>query len=253
MEALYKKAPGDKWRTITQEFIDSTIKNTQALDDLIISEFAKTMKNSALRTEGDLGGRNILTFKIIQNLVIQTLKTEMIDTRITDTEMKINCDVLLPGGRKAHLTGTIDRQHFEPQEASLFVADYKTGSDKTPIVIKSVEELFSPDNHEKVKALTQTLIYCYMLRHAMGVKNDLTPYVIALKYIHKAEGSRENRVARFSDKTTVVYTGDFEKEFDAMLEAKINEILDPAMPFTQTTVSRNCSYCDYTHICHKMA
>ena len=255
MEALYKKAPGEKWRTITQEFKESTIKNTQALDDLIISEFAKTMKNSALRTEGDLGGRNILTFKILQNLVIQTIKTEIVDTRITDTEMKINCDVTLPGGRKAHLTGTIDRQHFEPNETSLFVADYKTGSDKTPIVIKSIEELFSPEDHEKVKALTQTLIYCYMLRHAMGVKNDLTPYVIALKYIHKAEGSRDNRVARFGDKdkATVVYTGDFEKEFDAMLEAKLNEILDPATPFTQTTISRNCSYCDYTHVCHKMA
>lgn len=254
MEALYKKKPGEKGRILTKEFINKTIQNVQALDDLIISEFAKTMKNSALRTEGDLGGRNILTFKIIQNLVNQTLRTEKENTIITDTEMKINCDVPLPDGRKASLTGTIDRQHREPDESSLFVADYKTGSDKTPIEIKSVEELFQPDNHEKVKALTQTLIYCYMLRHALGVRDTLIPYVIALKYIHKDEGSRENRIAKIGkDKSIVKYDGDFESEFDALLESKINEILDPAVPFTQTTVSRNCSYCDYTHICHKMA
>lgn len=253
MERLYAKGNGEQGKVLTKEFLKSKSDNEAELDDLLMSEFAKHLKNDHLRTKEDLGGNNIIAFNILRQIVLQTLRSEKEGTVVVGTEMTIDdFYVTLCDGRKVKLKGTIDRQHYEPDGGGkLYVADYKTGKvDSMKIV--TVDDLFDPDKHEKVKALTQVMTYCYMLRHGRGVEGEMVPYVLCVKDLHKADGGRGSRTATIGDSKDaqqLVYAGEVEKEFEKQLMRLIDEIFDVRVPFRQCKDEGICKNCDYRGVC----
>jgi CRISPR/Cas system-associated exonuclease Cas4 (RecB family) len=44
-----------------------------------------------------------------------------------------------------------------------------------------------------------------------------------------------------------VYMPEFRKQFDALLE----EIFDPAVPFSQTPNPKNCEWCAFRELCNR--
>lgn len=252
MERLYKKRDGEKGKVLTREFIDKTADDNEALDALLMSEFAKVLKNDNLRTVRDLGGQNILAFNILRKMVKQTLRTEIPNTVVVGTEMKVNgLPIKLPNGRTVNLKGTIDRQHYEPDaDGILFVADYKTGKVEK-LQISSLDELFAPKSHSAVKAIMQVMTYCYMLRHACGVKGEMAPYVLSIKDLYTNDGnSRKVTMKKDKESGLLIYSGDIEKQFENLLTDKISEIFDEGIPFTQCDDDgKICPSCDFRHIC----
>lgn len=257
MEALYKVAEGSKGTVLTQDFLRKAAREPR-LTDTIMSEFAKIMKNDDLRTEADLGGRNILTFSVIKQLVKRTLQTEEPDTVVTATEQVVKMPMPLANGREVLLNGTIDRMHMLKSDGQLYVADYKTGSVDTSssqnMTIKDTADLFDQAKHDKLKALMQVMTYCYILRHGCGVRCDMTPYVLFVRLLHLPDGGRDKRTAtNTATSGKLVYGGETEQEFDRLLEAKINEIFDESVPFTQCKDTGACGFCDYRDICRRQA
>ena len=255
METLYKVADGSKGTVLTRHFLKKAESEPQ-LTNVIMREFAKIMKNDDLRSEADLGGRNILTFSVIKQLVKRTLQTEEPDTVVTATEQVVKMTMPLANGQELLLNGTIDRMHMLKSDGRLYVADYKTGSastkDSKNMTIKETADLFDQAKHDDLKALMQVMTYCYILRHGLGVEGDMTPYVLFVRLLHTQDGGRSRRTAvNKATASTLVYGGETEQEFDRLLEAKINEIFDESMPFAQTENARTCGFCDYRNICKR--
>ncbi len=260
MEHLYKSQPHSPGKLLTQQYLNSILDNPQALDSLIIDEFAKAMNNPYLKTIDDLNGRNILSFRVVRDFIVNAIKSEIPNTLVTNTEQKINLDITLPSGRIVPLQGTIDRQHRLPDSPLLYVVDYKTGNIKLPLTINSLNDLFDQNTHKKNKPITQTLIYCYLLRHALNIHEPLAPNIFAMSTLHKEDGGRKDRAPliktdtrKTAPNTPIIYSDTLAHEFDNLLLNTISQIFDPTIPFTQAPDSHNspCSNCQYTHICHR--
>lgn len=268
MEKLYKP----KGVVLTSEFLARLLSKEWSanLDRLILDEFSEVMHSRRYDSPKELNGRNILTFYTLQKIVRLTLETEQPGTIIVDTECTVeNLPLTLPSGQTAILTGTIDRQHIAPgPDGAYYVADYKTGKVDT-MNISCLADLFDQKKHEKNKAILQVLIYCYFLRHKpeKPVTVPMTPYVLKVKKLSEDKGkvndwldkggtANPGRLASIGsgkgkDKTTLVYDGDVEQEFDRLLAAKIGELFDLDVPFTQTEGTDSCENCDFKDICRR--
>ena len=162
----------------------------------------------------------------------------------------------LANGQELLLNGTIDRTHMLKSDDRLYVADYKTGSastkDSKNMTIKETADLFDQAKHDDLKALMQVMTYCHILRHGLGMQGDMTPYVLFVRLLHTQDGGRSRRTAvNKATDGTLVYGGETEQEFDQLLEAKINEIFDESVPFSQAQNTRACGFCDYRNICKR--
>lgn len=260
MEHLYKCPPNSPGKLLTSQYLKSILDNPQALDSLIINEFANAMNNPHLKTVDDLSGRNILSFRVVRNFIINAINSEIPNTLVTNTEQKITLNITLPSGRIVPLQGTIDRQHRLPNSPLLHVVDYKTGNVKLPINISTLNDLFDQNSHKKNKPVTQTLIYCYLLRHALNIHEPLAPSIFAMSTLHQEDGGRKDRAPQIktgpgksAPTTPIIYSDTLANDFDNLLLNTISQIFDPSVPFTQAPDTSNspCRNCQYTHICHR--
>lgn len=263
MERLYSAAtPTATGKLLSEEFLRRAAADRRGISNLILEGFRLTMHNDQLKTEDDLNGRNIVTFNVILRLVTQTLESEKPGTLVEQTEEKVQMPFRLDDGREITLKGTIDRQHMEPDGGGrLFVADYKTGAagNNGKLSITSLNELFAPDKHKSVKAATQVMTYCHILRHGgrpdgTKEKREMVPYVLSVKNLHEKDHGMANRTVLIGDrnhKERLVYSSETADEFDRLLSAVINEIFDESIPFRQTEDSNSCKICDYRHICKR--
>lgn len=263
MERLYTAAgQTTAGKLLSEEFLRQAAADKKGLSSLIMEGFRLAMRNDQLKTEDDLNGRNIVTFSVILRLVTQTLASEKPGTTVEATEENVQMPFRLDDGRVITLKGIIDRQHQEPDgEGQLFVTDYKTGAvgKDGKLSIANLDELFVPKKHKEVKAATQVMTYCHILRHGGHPnggkeKRDMVPYVLSAVGLHKKDHGMANRTVAIGDtknKHRLVYSGETADEFDRLLSATINEIFDESVPFQQTENSDSCKNCDYRHICKR--
>lgn len=263
MERLYTAAGQTAaGKLLNEEFLRQAAADKKGLSSLIMEGFRLAMRNDQLKTEDDLNGRNIVTFSVILRLVTQTLASEKPGTTVEATEENVQMPFRLDDGREITLKGIIDRQHQEPDgEGQLFVTDYKTGAvgKDGKLSIANLDELFVPKKHKEVKAATQVMTYCHILRHGGHPnggkeKRDMVPYVLSAVGLHKKDHGMANRTVAIGDtknKHRLVYSGETADEFDRLLSATINEIFDESVPFQQTENSNSCENCDYRHICKR--
>ncbi|NCC98612.1 MAG: PD-(D/E)XK nuclease family protein [Bacteroidia bacterium] len=136
----------------------------------------------------------------------------------------------------ARIYGYIDR--IDDCKMTKQICDYKTGSDK--LKYDSVESLFDKDNKDRNKAVLQIYIYIWLYLQKHTNDKNLSGHIYLLKELHNKDFSTE-----------IQYTPNDLKEFVEKLKDCIIEILNPDIPFSQTTQESNCKYCCYSHICHK--
>ena len=138
--------------------------------------------------------------------------------------------------------GKIDR--IDQREGVKRLIDYKTG--KSEPNISSIEDLFSGPPKKRNDAVTQTLIYCYLLSDEKGFALS-RPVIYALR-----ESNRE----KWDDTITIGKKPldnfkEVETQFAELLTKTVEEIFDPSIPFALTTYDSSCSSCPYKKICKK--
>jgi CRISPR/Cas system-associated exonuclease Cas4 (RecB family) len=181
-------------------------------------------------------------------------------------QVSLHLDFELNAAMHVRLKGIIDRVDWK---AGVFrVLDYKTGLDEKKI--KSVSSLFDRAATRRSKAAFQTLFYAWLFQQ------QRLPYVatVSLASGHSTSPSGEVKIMPGLLNTRQLFDDHFDPRFflqqpsgrtylpienitafraewEQGLHQTLTELLDPSVPFVQTTDEARCVSCPYKGICQR--
>jgi CRISPR/Cas system-associated exonuclease Cas4 (RecB family) len=146
------------------------------------------------------------------------------------------------------LSGIIDR--IDKKEGVYRIIDYKTG--KAEKVFKEYEQLFTEKISQRKKAIFQLFIYGLLFKsNKKFASKPVVPGIYDLRAMNKDDFSSELYMGTSKSKQKI-NSDNFNKHlniFNKFLKEKLNEIFDKDVPFRQTEIPENCTYCPYKDIC----
>lgn len=245
MEKIYAEFEG---KIITADLLKKIAHDENYVHSLTERGFAKYyFKNEQLIRP--LTGQILLIGEIIKKYVVQTLKYDGRQTPFVyiRSEKKFDEAYLLPSGNTVHLKGFIDR--VDEKDGVTRIIDYKTGAGL--LQFKSLSDLFDPALDKRPKAVMQVFLYALMYAKEHP-KAQIAPAIYFLRSIFKNDFKSvvENRNPESSPGDVT----DFETyrcDFKLLLDKCLDEIFDPAVPFTQTSTGKACEWCDFRTVCKK--
>ncbi|MDR1089487.1 MAG: PD-(D/E)XK nuclease family protein [Prevotella sp.] len=243
MEWMYEPFKG---KLITADLLHKIRKD----DNLLTEKIERSFAENYFKTEKvkKLTGQNFLTGEVLKKYVQKVLS---IDARQTpfiyiNSEEQIKADYLLPSGKVVSLKGFIDR--VDEVKGRTRIIDYKTG--RGALVYKEMKDLFDKEMKNRPKAVMQVFMYShlYLLDHPDKISEPGIYYLRNL-YDTRFDPDVINKASREEVQVTDFsrYRTEFKTHFDACLE----EIFDPAVPFSQTPTGEACKWCIFTNICKK--
>jgi len=203
--------------------------------------------------EGDLDhGKNHLIFKVSLFLVNQFIRHEAEDLKSTEKppasikiislESLFNTILTCKAGGKeiqVKIKGKTDR--IDLWEDTIRIIDYKTGAvQSAELKLKSWDKLTSDP---KMAKAFQLLLYAYLFykNHKNSGQKIQTGNITMRKI---SEGFMKVRLPEEQEIDV-----ESMKIFEELLQALVEKILDPEIPFIQTGDAENCTYCPFTSIC----
>ena len=142
--------------------------------------------------------------------------------------------------RKVWIGGNIDR--LDSVSGTYKIIDYKTGKHKD--APKSLEDLFDGTIEKRNNAVMQALYYSYIVSEKFDTNPQSELYYT--RDIHTTQSSQIK-----VGKSYIEHFSDVKEEYIELLTEKLNELFNKDIAFTQTTVEKNCSFCDFKSICNK--
>lgn len=209
------------------------------ISELLLTGFAEHAKSDNLKS-----GKNLLFFEVAKKYVSSFMKWDIenipkADSVLLGTEKEIVTEIS-DGFTKINIKGTLDRVERLVSENTIRITDYKTGKvSKTELIVKDVDDLFS--NPDKSKAF-QVLFYAW-LYHLTQESDSIQTGIISMRNL--SNGFIPLIIKEFDSISE--YFEDFQKAIIIL----IREISDKEIPFTQTTDSERCKYCDFKSLCNK--
>jgi CRISPR/Cas system-associated exonuclease Cas4 (RecB family) len=226
---------------IIEELLKNKKEKKRLIDEVLCEVWFGGDKN-APKT-----GNALILAEITEMFVDRVLEIDKSFAPFTLIGLEQNFEKSLPITYSEHeesiiIGGKIDR--IDQREGVKRLIDYKTG--KSELNISSIEELFLNSSKKKNDAVTQTLIYCYLLSAEKGFSLS-RPVIYALR-----GNKREEWDDRISiNKKPLDNFKEVEPQFVSLLKKTVEEIFDPSTPFTLTTDNLRCSNCPYKKICKK--
>ena len=234
--------------TVDENTINSIISNGEKIRERLNEAFNVLFFKSDPDIENiSLSGRNILVFEVIQKMVIQTLRVDLKRTpfMIIGLEQKIDAILRIFNDRNTiRIGGIIDRIDYK--SGVYDIIDYKTGT--ADHNFNSVAGLFDREAKKRNKAAFQTLVYGYIWDQKYPGSDGIFPGIYGLKKIFKDESNR--LINKETGGNEVDYL-EIKDHFEPLLQSLLEEIFNPEVPFTQTTVEENCQYCNFVALCGK--
>ena len=245
METLYRPY---LQKDVDETIIKSLIGDGPHLDRVLANAFGIQFFRSANPTDRtQIAGRNRLVYEVIKKMVVQTLSVDLKRTPFHIQGLEHNAEAMVPvfqGTKAVRMGGIIDR--IDSRSGVLEILDYKTGT--TEHLLTSVADLFDSTAVKRNKAAFQTLIYCFTWDKMFPGCDYLYPGIYGLKKIFKEENIR----LTFKGNLEVNYQ-EVKVEFEQLLVKLLEELFNPQIPFSQTTVEDHCKYCNFIAICGKQA
>lgn len=195
----------------------------------------------ALKTDS---GRNLLFIKVAETWLKRFLKDEIKAIsngsspviKGIEIELRKPITIKLPDGSSMDvaLYGKIDR--VDVSAGILRVIDYKTGVvEETNVVLNDAADLFNPD--KKTDKQLQLSLYKYITEGNEVADGSLVcPGIISFRSLSKGFMPLKSKVPP--------------AEFEAGLQALLEELFNPAILFSQTN-PKHCEYCSYKQICQR--
>jgi CRISPR/Cas system-associated exonuclease Cas4 (RecB family) len=191
---------------------------------LIVKEMVKRMAERVLQLD-----ESYAPFEIVM-LEESNFKTEI-------TVSQYDKDIVVSIG------GKIDR--VDLKDNTIRIIDYKTGRDENSF--DSIASLFER-TEKRNKAAFQAMLYgwIYWKEKALPYQ-QLQPGLINRKEIFKSDYKYGLQMGKeqLPDVSLLL------PEFENHLRQLLTELFDPAQPFDQTKVLKNCEYCSYKEICRR--
>jgi ATP-dependent helicase/nuclease subunit B len=205
--------------------------------------------------QGDIrSGKNLLLFHLAKQYVTSYLKKEKIfleqcvdqgvSLKLIGLEQLMEADIAIRVGDRewpVRIRGKADR--VDILDGTIRIIDYKTGKvDNSELKFESWEQV--TQDHARGKAF-QLLTYAWMYKKMNPGTAGVMPGIVSMRDIGKGL-------------LTLTFPGGFEvldaehlSLFEAQLGNLLTELMDPAIPFSQTTEEKNCRYCPYRVLCRR--
>lgn len=236
-------------KLIRREDLEKLLKDEVKLKGYVDKAFKKHFFKLPDDEQAEYNGMQLISAEVIYTYLRQLLRNDLIYApfcmeameKSVSEEVSINTP---KGAIKARIGGNIDR--MDSKEGVLRIVDYKTGG--TAASTPTLESLFIP-SPTRAKHVFQTFLYASIV-----VRRQTMKVAPSLLYIHQAASESYSPVIQIGQSTQKEPVEDFSlyaDKFRQHLQVLMEEIFNPEIPFTQTTVDKNCEYCDFKMICRK--
>ena len=247
-DIIYKRLPQQITREILEHLLKSKIEIERAVDEAFNHEMPRMPR----------GGLHLINREVIIRYLRQLIE---IDRRLAPfTILGLECDVerkltnispltphlspLTPHLSPLTIGGRIDRLD-QMSDGRIRVVDYKTGSQRLK-AMPDVDGIFDPaQQHNHADYYLQTFVYADIVR-----RDSQQPVVPALLFIQHAASDDYDPTLCFG-RERINDIADYSAHFNELLEQKISEIFDPAVPFVPTDDLKTCSTCPYLQLCRR--
>lgn len=244
LETLYRDCCGVALSKATladkKEMVSAVVRNS------FISFFDNT----------EPSGKSLLQEEVIKVYVNKQLKQDLItleklasskkELRLLYLEHELSAKLQLPAGSEpaeVYIKGTADR--IDLYGEALRIIDYKSSvRDNDKFEFDSFDTLFSDSKYNKQ---LQLFIYAWLAyKNNLAGAHRIQPGIIAFKNF-----SEEPKYLSLN-KTALVFSDAFFKEFEDALGKFVAGIFDRNIPFVQTEDQDLCLYCAYNGICNRI-
>jgi CRISPR/Cas system-associated exonuclease Cas4 (RecB family) len=253
MEKLYLPI---KNKVVTKQDIELICKDTEQVKSLINKYFAlEFYKSDSLPDDFHENGKLLITRDVIMKYVKGILKYDRNNPGFVllgfEEKTAINISV---GNLTVGLSGIIDR--IDKQDNTIRIVDYKTGAGRGStkrMKFNTVNSLFDPNPLNANKEAFQTFMYALMYQENKNPTENIVPALYFVKDCYSphfsyflideslsGDSDISKRVTKFSL---------YKAEFKEYLAQTLQNLFDPAVPFTQTEHSRTCINCAFNKIC----
>lgn len=236
-------------KLIRKEDIEAILKNEVQLQNHVNQAFKEEFFHIQDKEQPEYNGTQLIHLQVITSYLRQLLRNDLkyapfcmegVEQKIAEI-MEIDT---IQGKMRLKIGGTIDR--LDSKEGTLRIVDYKTGG--TPKTPDNIEQLFIPASG-RPNYIFQAFLYAAIMCHKQTLK--VAP---ALLYIHKAASDNYLPTIEIGPARNRVLVNDFsiyEPEFRSRLQALLQDIFNPSIPFTQTEDEKRCTYCDFRNLCRR--
>lgn len=236
---------------IDSRFLDSYISSPHKIDPIITASINRLYNRMPDGDLTPLRGEARILGELIREFVVQILRADLKATPFIfmAAEEEISGTMRISPELEINIRQFIDRvdrvNPDSPSGSLIRLIDYKTGSDV--IALKGLKDMFDGSSPTRQKAVLQLMFYCnaYSARH--NYSGPIEPLVYLLKTI-AVDGVRPITVNR----EEIIDYRQINGEFMDMFRAKISEIFDPSVPFTQATDDHACNFCNFREFCGKV-
>lgn len=243
-----------KNKAVTEEWLESIIKDDEKIRNLIKKEFVKEFFRNTVKEDQELTGYNLLIREVLLKYVKQVLRNDHKNTPFIyiDSEKSFRMRYSFDDNRKVNIKGSIDR--VDMKDGNYRIIDYKTGSGK--LDFSSMKQLFDVNEKDRPKAVMQTFLYCMMF-HMMQEVKTISPHIFYLRNFFSGSINNTISVKPSRGEESALPVGavtDFivlENYFKRYFDKCISEIFDYSVPFEQTSNTDNCKYCELKIICKR--
>ena len=214
----------------------------KTVEEKILEQFAPHTHSSTLFEQG----RWLILADVLTTYIKQIIRFDKTQTPFTlkMIETTINGTLQLSPQLTVSLGGVLDR--MDERGGVSYVVDYKTGKDQRSF--ESLSALFAPERDAQNSAVFQIFWYV-MLCQENAPSQKVLP---SLYYIRSLFGDDASTL--LYDKSSRRQIEDMAPcldEYRALLSEKLRELFDPSLPFTQTTDTKHCTYCNFSPICRR--
>ena len=241
-------------RRITNARLEQTLRHPADIERAVDAAIKQELNNVKELTE--LNGLQIISREVIIHYLRLLLKQDqkLAPFTIIQLEADVQKTMPLPAlGGNTTIGGRIDRLDLittPDSRQQIRVIDYKTSS-KLTRSLAHVDAIFDPkqlSNHSDY--FLQTLLYARIVKQQLtDPTTDVAPALLFIQHT----AAQDSPILCF-DKVPIndVATPDGDR-FEELLNAKINEIFSPDLPFVPTDDTKQCETCPYRLLCNKLS
>jgi hypothetical protein len=235
---------------VTDENIKDLLTNEPYIERLISQAFGHYYFKKPKGTIVELEGNHLLIATILKKYIKGILNRDRDHAPFVyiGGEKQVRSSIATKFG-KVNLKGYIDR--IDQKEDKIRILDYKTGSGN--LSFNDWDSMFEHNitASKRPKHILQTLLYGYLYKDETN-QTIITPGLFYTKQVFKEPFSTELIFkSKPNENNTIHNYYDYENEFLPRLISCIEEMMNPDIPFFQTHVKDNCTYCDFKTICKR--
>jgi hypothetical protein len=248
MELLYQEAVAAMGSSISQQHIDWMLERRELL---VEQAFKDRWRSKPVEERFEFSGELLVVRAVVLHYAQLLLEVDRAYTPFTwlnNEEKLAHPFEFLAGGqqRKINIVGHIDR--VDEKDGVYRMLDYKTGSDEPGF--RNVAALFERDGRHQNKAALQTLIYSWLFQQAHPEWTRFEPALVAPRYLNSNRVA-DTRLQELDARQPVSAerVPELLSQMKTHLADLLAELLDPQVPFDQTTDVARCRHCEFAGIC----